>query len=126
MAYPYYPNYGNWNMNNPVQPSFNPVTTPQNTDIPWVQGEADAKARPVMAGHSAMFMDSETTVFYIKTVDVSGIPQPLRIFDYKERVTSGTNRGQTEDKSGTETVTRQEFDALADKVDKLIKEEGEG
>lgn len=30
-------------------------------------------------------MDSEGSVFYLKSVDASGIPQPLRIFDYTER-----------------------------------------
>ena len=53
--------------------------------IIWVQGEAGAKAYPVPANHSAMLMDSEQQIFYIKTVDASGMPNALRIFDYKER-----------------------------------------
>lgn len=30
-------------------------------------------------------MDSESNTFYIKSADASGMPMPLRIFDYKER-----------------------------------------
>ena len=30
-------------------------------------------------------MDSESNSFYIKSCDASGMPLPLRIFDYKER-----------------------------------------
>lgn len=122
MAYPYFPNYSSWGANAPVN---NPITSPSN-DIVWVQGENDAKARPVIAGHSALFMDSENTCFYIKTVDASGIPQPLRVFDYKERTQVGTDRGQSGDRSGTNAVTREEFDALVKKVEGLIQGEGEG
>ena len=32
-------------------------------------------------------MDSEASVFYLKSTDMSGMPQPLRIFDYTERTT---------------------------------------
>jgi len=129
MAYPYFPNYNNWSQPNSVpMPNQMPVAQPQQnmSDINWVQGEADAKSRPVASGHSVIFMDTEDTVMYIKTVDQSGIPQPLRVFDYKERIPSGTNRGTNGDKSGTDSVTRQEFDALAEKVEHLIKGEGEG
>jgi hypothetical protein len=44
-----------------------------------------AKAYPVTAGNSVLLMDSEESVFYIKTTDQSGMPQPLRVYDYKER-----------------------------------------
>ncbi len=60
---------------------------PQSTysGLPWVQGEAGAKAYPVAQNSSVLLMDSETEVFYIKSTDMSGMPLPLRIFDYKER-----------------------------------------
>lgn len=65
---------------------------PQQTQngIVWVQGEAGAKAHPVGAGQSALLMDSESNVFYIKSSDVSGMPLPLRIFDYQERNTNAS------------------------------------
>lgn len=52
--------------------------------INWVQGEAGARSVPVPAGQKALLMDSETNVFYIKSSDASGMPLPLRIFEYKE------------------------------------------
>ena len=63
----------------------------QNNQITWVQGEAAAKAYPVGAGNSVLLMDSEDAVFYIKSTDQTGMPQPLRIFDYTERTTQHTS-----------------------------------
>ena len=57
----------------------------QNGGINWVQGEAAAKAWLVAPGASVMLMDSENSVFYIKATDASGMPMPLRVFDYSER-----------------------------------------
>jgi hypothetical protein len=45
----------------------------------------------VPAGSTAWLMDSECQTFYIKSTDVNGIPQPLRIFDFKERVAISHN-----------------------------------
>lgn len=61
--------------------------TPQTTQqgIQWVQGEAGAKAHNVTPGQSVLLMDSESNAFYIKSTDPSGMPLPLRIFDYTER-----------------------------------------
>ena len=61
-----------------------PTTSQQINAINWVQGEAGAKAVPVGPGQKALLMDSETNVFYVKSSDVSGMPLPLRIFEYKE------------------------------------------
>ena len=58
--------------------------------LQWVQGEAGAKAFPVSAGQSVLLMDSENNVFYIKSTDNSGMPLPLRTFDYKERTAQST------------------------------------
>ena len=83
----YYPTTYNPMMYSGFQPQqYQPQQT-QN-GIVWVQGEAGAKAHPVGAGQSALLMDSENNVFYIKSSDVSGMPLPLRIFDYQERNTN--------------------------------------
>lgn len=56
------------------------------TGIIWVNGLEGAKSYPVVPGNSILLMDSgDDSVFYIKSVDMSGMPQPLRIFEYKER-----------------------------------------
>ena len=101
----------------------------QTNQITWVQGEAAAKAYPVGAGQSVLLMDSETSVFYIKSTDQSGMPQPLRIFDYKERTTA-QNSPVSAPKAFNEYVSRKEFEAFRDDVRKEISgirvEEGEG
>lgn len=61
---------------------------PQSGDhgIIWVQGDAGAKSYLVAPNQSVMLMDSEQNCFYIKSADASGMPLPLRTFDYTERV----------------------------------------
>ena len=80
------------NMVNPwmayQQPNYvNTNQTPKNdtSSIIWVQGEAGAKAYPVQPGCSVVLMDSENPYFYIKMADASGMPLPLRVFEYSER-----------------------------------------
>ena len=81
--------------------------TQQNTSFIWVQGEAAARAYMVGAGQSVLLMDSESDVFYIKSADNSGMPLPLRIFDYKERV----EEPQTQTAVQTDRfITREEFE----------------
>ena len=59
--------------------------------INWVQGEAGARSVPVAAGQKVLLMDSESNVFYVKSSDVSGMPLPLRTFEYKEITESDTS-----------------------------------
>ena len=83
------PYQANYNMQPATQPVLNNTQTANtqsnNSGIVWVQGEAGAKSYLVGAGNSVMLMDSEQSVFYIKSTDQSGMPLPLRIFDYTER-----------------------------------------
>lgn len=55
-----------------------------NNGLIWVQGEAGAKSYLVAPGNTVMLMDSEGERFYLKSADASGMPMPLRIFEYKE------------------------------------------
>jgi len=58
-----------------------------NTNIVWIQGGlAGAKAYPVPPGCAYSLWDSERNTVYVKIVDAAGIPQPIRIFDYNERL----------------------------------------
>lgn len=66
-----------------VQPQIQ--QTPAQNGIIWVQGEEGAKAYLVAPGNTIWLMDSEAPVFYIKSTDTSGVPMPLRIFDFSER-----------------------------------------
>lgn len=91
--------------------------------IIWVQGEEGAKAYMVAAGNSVLLMDSENSAFYIKSTDASGMPLPLRVFDYKERTTAAKTPPQTAQQPCGEFVTRAEFDALAARCAALEKQE---
>jgi hypothetical protein len=82
----------------------------------WVQGEAGAKSYLVAPGNTVMLLDAENSVFYLKSADASGMPLPLRIFDYKERTTTaqqafgGSVAAETVNLDNF--VTRKEFDEL--------------
>lgn len=80
--------------------------------IQWVQGIAGAKAYNIGAGQSVLLMDSESNAFYIKSTDPSGMPLPLRIFDYTER--TAQNAQTTPQAAGIDTslfVTHEELEA---------------
>lgn len=135
-----YPYYGNYNQfyQPPLQdnlaqmrnnqymqiPQMQPMQSMQQTQnqqssngIIWVQGEEGAKAYMVAPGNSVLLMDSENSAFYIKSTDNSGMPMPLRIFDYFER----NAKQQTQNiKPNVEYVTRQEFDALSARINDIM------
>lgn len=95
MAFPnYFPTgYNPMGNYNPYQVGYQQAQSSQQAQtggLQWVQGEAGAKAFPVNAGQSVLLMDSENNVFYIKSTDNSGMPLPLRTFDYKERTAQST------------------------------------
>ena len=137
MAYPYFPvNYQpNYNSYVP-QSAFNafpaqansqqgqsnaqPVTAQQNANngLVWVQGLEGAKAHFVPAGSTVMLMDSENERFYLKSSDMSGMPLPLRIFDYKEITQNSTQAAQKEIDTSI-FVTHEEFDELRKSVEAL-------
>lgn len=133
-SYPYYGNYNQF-YQPPLQdnlaqmrnnqymqmPQMQPMQQTQNQQsnngIIWVQGEEGAKAYMVAPGNSVLLMDSENSAFYIKSSDNSGMPMPLRIFDYAER----NAKQQTQNiKPNVEYVTRQEFDALSARINDIM------
>lgn len=86
----------------------------QATGINWVQGIDAAKAYIVAAGSSVLLLDSESQCFYIKSTDTSGMPQPLRIFDYTERTAD-----IAEDVSRETYATKDEVAELLERIKKL-------
>lgn len=109
-------------MNNPAY-----MGTPIN-DQPWnqqanqfgsfitvmVSGEAGAAAYPVAAGNTVLLIDFDSGKFWLKSTDGNRIPQPLRKFKFEEEVPQ-----PTQIQNGA-AVTREEFQQLSDKLDKLI------
>lgn len=82
---------------------------PTGGGLTWVQGENGAKSFLVAPGASVLLMDSENSVFYIKSADASGMPLPLRTFEYKAR--AATDKPQ----AAVDYITREEFEkAISD------------
>lgn len=104
--------------------------TQSNGGLIWVQGIEGAKAHPVSAGQSVLLMDSDSNCFFIKSADMSGMPLPLRVFDYKERaVQSGNSAPIAKNPETSAYITREEFEsriaAICAKYEKESTENGE-
>ena len=70
----------------PIQaPQMNYSQSPSSTGINWVQGRAGANGFYVAPGQSALLMDSEDSVLYVKSVDMTGRPLPLEVYDLVKR-----------------------------------------
>lgn len=119
----------------PVQPMPEqrpPVAAPVQTvqqhgnGILWVQGEAGARSYMVAPGASVLLMDSDSEAFYIKSADPSGMPMPLRIFDYKERVSKPVRRQDAPQDAAASSapaadyVTRAEFESFSRMVEEAL------
>lgn len=97
----------------------------QTGGLQWVQGEAGAKAYPVNAGQSVLLMDSENNVFYIKSTDNSGMPLPLRTFDYKERTAQSTPKtAQNAPQAAIDTSLFVTWDELEKRLAELVAKSG--
>ena len=96
----------------PQQPIIQTQPVTNDNGIIWVQGEAGAKSWAVAPGKSVMLMDSENSVFYIKTTDNSGIPLPLRIFDYTERTQQDTAPAEAVQVTNSQYVTKEELEEI--------------
>lgn len=107
-----YPNYQQMYPN----PYLQNVPSVNNNSIIWVQGESGAKAYPVAPGNSLALFDSENDRFFIKTTDASGMPLPLRTFNYIEQTENSTTT--TIQEKEPEYVTRKEFEEFVAKMTK--------
>jgi len=97
-----------------LQPQVQPQAQTQQSSggLLWVQGIEGAKSHFVSPGQSVLLMDSESNSFFIKSADVSGMPLPLRIFDYQERTTQQAPQQPTAAAADTSTyITREEFES---------------
>ena len=108
-----YQNYQNYQMPNQTQINSQTQTVQQqnnNVGIIWVQGEAGAKAYPVSPNSKVLLMDSENPVLYVKSVNASGIPEPLCIYDLVQR---------SENKVQVENVDDNRFKKIEDRLTKI-------
>lgn len=122
MNYPYFNPYLQ-QQNQQAQQSY---LSQQSQNINWVSGEAGAKSWLVGANSTVLLLDSEKPVFYLKSADNSGMPLPLRIFDYTERPTQQNipqNTAQTTQNEpenlDDKYVTREEYKAMEEQYKKF-------
>ena len=89
--------------------------------IIWVQGgEVGAKSYPVAPGNSVAIFDADSERFFIKSVDISGMPQPLREFTYKE-VIRKTEQPVENSKYATKEDLEDFQEAVLTKVDDIMQ-----
>ena len=107
----------------PIMQSQASYPAPSSNGINWVSGESGAKSWIVGRGESVLLMDSENQCIYLKSADASGMPLPLRVFDYTER-TQNTPQGSqiVLNQSSDNFITRTEFDDLKAKYEELEKQ----
>ena len=121
MNYPqmYYPQYQAPQVQQPVQSVAQPVV--QNNGLVWVQGETGAKSYVVPANGTALLMDSESDQFFIKSVDASGMPMPLRTFKYSEITHENAPKIDSETKVEEIYVTKSELANFKREVLQMVK-----
>lgn len=113
----YYPN-----LQMPLQPPQMPQNSVQSSSngITWVLGENAAKSFPVGAGQTVVLMDREEPIMYMKSVDQSGMPLPLRIFDITERTSEKQSTNVAKEVTTNDYVSRKEFDEFRESVKRSI------
>lgn len=98
------------------QPQVQPQQQ-QSSGLVWVQGEVGAKGHPVAPNSTVMLMDSESDRFYLKSADSSGMPLPLRVFEYHETTQNGPRIEQKDSAIDLSTyATKSEFEAFKSEI----------
>lgn len=106
------------------QQNVAPVQVPQNNNgLIWIQGEQAAKSYLVAPNTTVLLMDSEQQRFYLKSSDASGMPLPLRIFEYKELAQNGANNAPKNQMVDYSTfATKAEFDAFKAEINSILND----
>lgn len=104
-----------------------PVQSPQQqnnqSSLIWVQGVEAAKSYLVAPNTTVLLMDSEQQRFYLKSSDASGMPLPLRIFEYKELAQNGANNAPKNQMVDYSTfATKAEFDAFKAEINSILND----
>lgn len=116
---PYYPtNTGNFSPYN-YQVAV-PMQQPQqqqsgNIMTIFIGSEEEANSYPVAAGTTVLLLCFQKNKFWLKSTSTSGVPEALREFSFDEKTQAPVQTGG---------VTREEFDKLSSKIDKLINDLG--
>ena len=81
----------------------------------FVSSEEEANSYPVAAGTTVLLLCFNLNKFWLKSTSTSGVPEQLREFSFDEKTPIVAN---------PTGVTREEFDSLSKKIDKLINDLG--
>lgn len=120
--YPYQPQYYTQ-----LAQTYNPVQAPQQVQqnsngIIWIQGENAAKSYMVAPNTTVLLMDSESQKFYLKSSDASGMPLPLRVFEYTETTQNAAKTASDAPAMDLSSyATKAEFDAFRDEIQGILK-----
>jgi len=119
----YIPPYSAAQYQQPMQQVQQPVQPQQQVNncslmTIFVNSDQDVNMYPVAAGTTVMLISFETGKFWLKSRGTNGVPMPLREFKFKEETAAPIiqNGG----------VSRDEFNSLSAKLDKLIADLGGG
>lgn len=97
-----------------------PAVTPQQTNgsllAVIITEDQDVDYYPVQAGTTVMLINFNSKKFYLKSRGNNGVPSPVRVFPFKEETPVYQNQNGG--------VSRDEFNALSSKLDRLLKELG--
>ena len=111
--------------NTPVQvPQQNVAPVQQNNQggLNWVQGIEAAKSYMVAPNSTVLLMDSESQRFYLKSSDASGMPLPLRVFEYTETTqTVKPKEAEVPAVDLTAFATKAELEAFRDEIQGMLK-----
>lgn len=108
----------------PVPNAYVPPTSTQesgtgsNLMTIFVNSTDEVTNYPVAAGLTVMLIGFNLGKFWLKSTSTNGVPQPIREFTFTEEISVPNNQN--------DGVTREEFKALNEKLDKLIQDLGGG
>lgn len=89
--------------------------TPGSIMTIFVSSEDEVKNYPVAAGVTVLLLSFNLKKFWLKSTSTNGVPETLREFPFEE----------TTPKAPSSTgVSREEFESLSKKLDKLLSELG--
>lgn len=76
----------------------------------FVSNDSSAAAYPVAAGSTVSLVDLDHGNMWLKSMDMNGVPCPIRTFKIEETTPQGQGN----------TVTRQEFEALQGQLQQIL------
>lgn len=93
-----------------------PQQTPGSIMTIFVNSEDEVRNYPVAAGVTVLLLSFNLKKFWLKSTSTNGVPESLREFPFEETTPQTQPAGTG--------VSREEFDSLSKKIDKLIADLG--